>query len=419
MEFESKFSCKTLKGKLLHAIIFVSFAVMLSACGDNKEEKPQSRPIPEVTVATPVVTSITNYNIFTGNTVAVESVDIVARVEGFLESVDFEPSTIVKKGDLLFQIEDGKYKALLENAHAAVHSAEASLKLAKVEVRRKTQAAKSNAVSKLDVEKSESDRDVAKANLKSAQASFKEAELNLSYTKIKSPINGMVSRNLVDAGNLVGHGGVTVLTTVNKMKPMYVYLSVPESNILNFLDQQPIAKENIENSSDIKSSGDETTQIKSRHKIESEQHQAFVERGNETGFPHAGFIDFINNTVDKSIGTVEVRVQLSNEEQNFFPGLFVRIKIPGETLDNAVLIKEVAVASGLAGKYVFTVDKDNIVKTQPVTLGLPQKDGFIHITAGLDGDETYIVNGLLRAREGLPVTPKTETDSKAEKASTS
>jgi len=308
---------------------------------------------------------------------------------------------------------------LLENAHAAVHSAEASLKLAKVEVRRKTQAAKSNAVSKLDVEKSESDRDVAKANLKSAQASFKEAELNLSYTKIKSPINGMVSRNLVDAGNLVGHGGVTVLTTVNKMKPMYVYLSVPESNILNFLDQQPIAKENIENSSDIKSSGDETTQIKSRHKIESEQHQAFVERGNETGFPHAGFIDFINNTVDKSIGTVEVRVQLSNEEQNFFPGLFVRIKIPGETLDNAVLIKEVAVASGLAGKYVFTVDKDNIVKTQPVTLGLPQKDGFIHITAGLDGDETYIVNGLLRAREGLPVTPKTETDSKAEKASTS
>lgn len=97
MEFESKFSCKTLRGKLLHAIIFVSFAVMLSACGDNKEEKPQSRPIAEVTVATPVVTSITNYNIFTGNTVAVESVDIVARVEGFLESVDFEPSTIVKK----------------------------------------------------------------------------------------------------------------------------------------------------------------------------------------------------------------------------------------------------------------------------------------------------------------------------------
>ena len=364
---------------------------LLSACNEEAPA-PMQRAAPSVTVSVPLVQTIKEYSIFTGSTVAYNSADVVARVAGSLESAEFQASSTVKKGDLLFTIEKEKYQAQRNIDLALVQSAKADLALAGTEVKRMVQASKNNAVSELDVDKSKANRDVAIANVKSAQAKLAESELNLSYTKVVSPIDGIVSRNLVDVGNLVGQSGTTLLTRVNAMQPMYVYFNVPESSVLNMLDAYA-AK-----------AGDETN----KRNVESKNLTAFVERANESEFPHQGIIDYIDNAVDMGTGTVDIRVRLANEDNKFFPGLFVRVKVPGQDIDNAVLVKEIAVGSDLGGKYVLVVGDDNIVSLKYVTIGLPQEDGFVHILSGLEGTETYIVNGLLRARPGLPVQPKSE-----------
>ena len=222
----------------------------------------------------------------------------------------------------------------------------------------------------------------------------------MSYTNVVSTIDGVVSRELVDAGNLVGQDGSTLLTTVNKMQPAYVYFNVPESLALHFLDSVE------KNRTQYSSMADELTEE------EQAVHLAYVERANETGFPHQGVVDYIDNEVNRSTGTIEMRIRLDNKDSAFFPGLFVRIKLPAASdIDNAVLIKEVALGSDLGGKYVLVVGDDNIVELKYVTLGLPQDDGFVHVLSGLEGSETYIVNGLLRARPGLPVQTKQAEDS--------
>jgi RND family efflux transporter MFP subunit len=366
---------------------------MLSACTEEAPA-PMERAAPSVTVSKPQVETIREYSIFTGSTVAYGSADVVARVAGRLESAEFQVSSMVKKGDLLFTIEKEKYQAQRNIDLALVQSAKAELALASTEVKRMEHASKNKAVSELDVDKSRASRDVALAYVKSAQASLAQSELNLSYTKVVSPISGIVSRNMVDVGNLVGQSGTTLLTRVNAMQPMYVYFNVPESAVLNMLDAH--------------ASGAGDRDETSRRNVENKNLMAFVERANESEFPHEGIIDYIDNEVDMGTGTVDIRVRLSNEDNKFFPGLFVRVKVPGEDIENAVLIKEVAIGSDLGGKYVLVVGTDNIVSLRYVTIGLPQEDGFVHILSGLEGTETYIVNGLLRARPGLPVQPKSE-----------
>lgn len=369
--------------------------VLLSLVSCNKTEPVQfERATPEVTVTKPVIQTIKRYEVFTGTTRAVESADIVARVVGRLESVEFQPSAEVKKGDLLFVIEKDKYLVERSIKRASLESAGAQLELAEAEVKRMEQALKNRAVSEIDVEQSRAKRDVAIANVKSAKAALAEAELTLSYTNVVSTIDGVVSRELVDAGNLVGQSGPTVLTTVNKMQPAYVYFNVPESLMLMFLDT--IKNKRPQHTDTVSQVTDE----------EKASFPAFVERANETGFPHQGVIDYIDNEVNRNTGTVQMRVKLENKESRFFPGLFVRIKLPGADINDAVLIKEVAIGSNLGGKYILVVGDDNIVELRYITLGLPQEDGFVHVLSGLEGSETYIVNGLLRARPGLPVQTK-------------
>ncbi|RLA05728.1 MAG: efflux transporter periplasmic adaptor subunit [Gammaproteobacteria bacterium] len=388
---------KPLSHRMLSGFIGLVLILTLVAC-QEAEQVQAVRTAPQVTVTQSVVKTIKKYEIFTGSTQAVESADIVARVAGRLESVEFKASTQVKKGDVLFKIEKEKYQAQRDSALAALQSSRASLALAETEVKRMEQASKNRAVSELDVDTARANRDVANATVRSAIASLAEAELTLSYTDVKSTIDGVVSRRLIDAGNLVGQSGPTMLTRVNTMQPIYVFFNVPESSILNFLDE----------ASESRASRKEDYSTRVKSELERTKHPAFVERANETGFPHQGLINYIDNEVDKNTGTVEVRIKLENKDLKFFPGLFVRVKVPGADIEDAVLIKEVAIGSDLGGKYVLVVDSDNIVSLRYVTLGLPQEDGYVHVISGLEGNETYIVKGLLRARPGLPIKPKTE-----------
>ncbi|RKZ98835.1 MAG: efflux transporter periplasmic adaptor subunit, partial [Gammaproteobacteria bacterium] len=282
-----------------------------------------------------------------------------------------------------------KYQAQHDNDQALLESAKAELALAKTEVMRMEQASHNRAVSELEVDKAKAHKDVAIASVKSAQAALADSGLNLSYTNVVSPISGVVSREMVDAGNLVGQDGTTLLTRVNAMQPMYVYFNVSESSILKFLDRP--------------SKTDDVAEDIDKRKI-----SAFVERGNESDFPHEGLIDYIDNEVDGNTGTVEVRLRLANEDLKFFPGLFVRIKVPGADIEDAVLVKEAAIGSDLGGKYVLIVGDNDVVELRYVTLGLPQAEGYVHIISGIETGETYIVNGILRARPGLPVQPQKE-----------
>jgi RND family efflux transporter MFP subunit len=369
---------------------FMILLLGLVGCGS---EEPPARQAPPVTVGKPTVSTVREYSIFTGFSRAVESADIVARVAGTLETVDFEPSTNVNKGDLLFTIEKTRYQALRDAAVASEASAEADLLRAETELKRIEKASKSRAVSEMDVDRARADRDMAIAAVSLAKANLAEAELNYSYTDVVSPIDGVVSRRLVDAGNLVGQDGSTLLTRVNKLKPIYVYFHVPESAVLRALADRA---ENVTTAAEA-----------------GEQTPAWVGLANEVGFPHVGKIDYVDNEVDATTGTIELRVVLENKSIQIFPGLFVRVKLTGAEIPDAVQVPAVAVGTDLGGKYVLAVGENNIVEQMYVTLGAPQEEGLVHIKDGLDGTETIIVNGLVFARPGLPVTPLTPEQFKA------
>ena len=370
---------------------FMILVLGLIGCGS---QDPPARQAPPVTVGKPTVSTVREYTIFTGFSRAVESADVVARVAGTLETVDFEPSSNVKKGDLLFTIEKTKYKALRDAAVASEASAKADLLRAETELKRVEKASKSRAVSEMDVDRARADRDMAIAAVSLAKANLAEADLNYSYTDVVSPIDGVVSRKLVDAGNLVGQSGPTLLTRVNKLKPIYVYFHAPESVVLNFLADRP-------------EGGAQAAQ--------QDRIKAQVALANESGYPHTGVIDYVDNEVDATTGTIEMRVVLENKNLQIFPGLFVRVKVTGKKIPDAVQVPAVAVGTDLGGKYVLAVGENNIVEQMYVTLGAPQEEGLVHIKDGLDGTETIIVNGLVFARPGLPVTPLTPEQFKAMK----
>ena len=371
-----------------HAAQLVGVALValgVVSCGGGAPD--QARQAPPVTVAKPVKRTVQDYGIFTGSTRAVESAEIVARVAGRLESVDYDPSTVVAKGTLLFTIERERYQAARDAAFAQLQSAKADLARAEAELVRVERASKSRAVSEVDVDRAVADRDMAKAAVLSAQAGLADAELSLSYTEVRAPFDGLVSRNMVDRGNLVGQGGTTVLTTINRMHPAYVYFNVPENLVLEFMAAR-------------RASGMDEQEAKRGLR-------AFVALANEDGYTHEGAIDYIDNTVDPRTGTIEMRAVMPNEQFFFFPGLFVRVKVPGQEFYDAVVIPETALGTDLGGKFVYVVGEGNIVEQRYVRLGLSQGDGTVHVRDGLTGDETVIVNGIMFARPGLPVQPLT------------
>jgi len=362
-------------------LIAVTLVSVLAGCGAEEQAAPQAPP---VTVAQPETRDIREYGIFTGSVRAIESADVVARVAGRLETIDYQVSSVVHKGDVLFTIEKEKYQAMRNAAFAGLQSAKADLARAETELVRVQRASENRAVSEVDVDRAVADRDMARAAVLAAEAELADAELSLSYCTVRAPIDGMASRNAVDRGNLVGQDGPTLLTRVNRMDPSYVYFNVPEDKILQALEDSRKRTGKAENA-----------------KRDVVVH---VSLANEKDFPHEGMVDYVDNEVDPNTGTIEMRAVMPNEELYFFPGLFVRVKVPCPPIPGAIVIPETALGTDLGGKYVYVVGENNIVEQRYVELGLTQDDGAVHVRDGLEGDETVIVNGIMFARPGLPVT---------------
>lgn len=375
----------------------VCMAALLSgSCG--ADDGPVRQP-PEVTVSTPVTRPVQPFADFTGTTRAVESAEIRARVGGVLERQHFQPSQIVEEGQVLFTIEPDQYRAARDEALAMLRSAIADSALKESNLDRVQLAIETNAVSRQDLDRAEAERDAAVAAVLGARARLSRAQLDYEYTSVRTPITGQVGRRLVDPGNLVGFGEQTLLTTVNRVQPIHVLFNAPEWVVLELLRA-------------LEATGFGVQDVAADPPIRPETQRVVKvlvgTAADADSFPIEGKIDFIGNTVDPGTGTIEMRAVFGNERFDLFPGLFVRVRVLALEAADALLVEERAVGSDLGGKYVYVVGEGNIVERVYVKLGQPQPDGTVVVNEGLSGDETYITNGLLRARPGLPVTPRAE-----------
>jgi len=364
-----------------------------------------------VTVETPIRRDVKVYRYFTGNTRAVASAEIRARVTGVLQEMYFDPSTLVGRGQTLFLIEPDQYEALRDEAQAALNSARAEAARAESDLDRLELAIQTNAVSESDVDRARALRDQAVASVASAEARLQRAQLDVEYTRVRTPISGQVSRNLVDLGNLVSAQQATLLTTVNRIDPIHVYFDAPEGLVLGLLRRanRGIVTEGAEGGFDpegVREESEGTDQV-GRVEIATE--------GAE-GYGHPGYIDYIDNTVNPATGTIQLRGVIPNRDFTLFPGLFVRVRVTGGVTPGAILVREVGVGRDLGGNFVLVVGEDGVVERRYVTLGDLQEGGFVVIENGLEGSERYITNGLLRARPGLPVTPRPPDAPSAEDA---
>ncbi|MGD8564461.1 MAG: efflux RND transporter periplasmic adaptor subunit [Desulfarculaceae bacterium] len=373
--------------------VLVLLALGVSAC-DSKKAQYAPPPDPQVTVSLPAQRDVINYAEYTGNTEAVESVEIRARVEGFLQSVNFRPSTMVKKGDLLFVIDPRSFEAQLNQAKADLAVAQANLKLAKATLTRKENAFKDRAVSEVAVIEAQAEKSKAEANVDAAKAAIEVARINLSYTKVVSPISGRVGRSLVDIGNLVGAGEATLLTTVVNDDPIYAYFNVSERDILHYTKMERMNKGPLR---------------------EEERDSIAMGLSNEKGFPHQGKVDYIDNKVDTRTGTIQVRAVFPNQDHIIYGGLFVRVRVPLRRMKGALLVSNRALGSDQGGHYLFVVNQKGEVEYRKIQIGPLQDDGMRVILEGIKPEDKVIIKGIQRVRPGMKVKITEAGESKPQK----
>jgi RND family efflux transporter MFP subunit len=355
--------------------------VALAGCEQNTYAPP---PPPKVDVALAVQRPVTRYLEATGNTAPIKQVDLVARVSGFLQSIDYTDGAFVKEGTTLFTIEPETYKLKLDQAQAAEAGAQASLTQAELDFKRQTDLVARQAVSQSTLDTSTANRDNARANLQQAQANTRIAEVNYGYTTVTAPFDGFVSAHLVSVGELVGAASPTQLATIVAQYPIYVNFNVNERDVLRFRAE---ARRRGLTSADLKKTPVE------------------VGLQTEDGFPHVGNLDYVAPTVNQSTGTLAVRGIIPNADRVLLPGYFVRIRVPVETQENALLVPDTALGSDQSGRYVLVVNKDNVVEQRQVTVG-PVDNGLRVIDSGLKPDDRIVIAGLLRSIPGQKVDPQ-------------
>ncbi len=352
-------------------------ALALSSVACSKKNTFVAPPPPSVTVQHPSQRDVTIYANISARTESFKTIEIRARVAGFLRSVEFLDGQIVEAGQLLFKIEPEQYQATLETAKAQLAQSEALAELAKTTLERKELAYKTEAVSELDVLSARAELNSANASVRGTLASVKQAELNLSYTEVVAPLAGRVSRSMVNIGNLVGAGTATLLTTLVVEDPVFVYAELDERMLL------PILR---------------------RVQLEQRMPPAVkLMMADGVEYPEVGAPDYIDPTLDPETGTITVRAVFPNPDKVLKAGMFARLMIPRK-LDAAILIPELAIQKDMVGSFVLRVNPENRVEAVYITTG-PRVDGNLRaVTEGLSVDDRVITGGMQRARPGSPVT---------------
>jgi len=376
--------------KALGPLMLVVPILGLAAC-DQTENEFVPPPPPEVTVAVPLKKMVTPYLVYSGTTEAFETVELRARVEGFLEKVEFNPGQTVTQNQVLFEIETDVFAARVAQAEAMLESANAELDLAEVTLEKSINAFNEGGMTELEIKEKTAARDQAKAGVELAEAQLDRARIDLSYCTIRAPIGGRISKNLVDAGNLVGgQGQATLLATIYATDPIFVTIDAPESTVLEFRRQN----------ASLYQSGS----IQPGQDAKGVWRRVELSVSDEEGFPHVGRIDFVDPTLDAETGTLRVRVRFDNKGGFLLPGLFARIRVARDPFE-AMLVPDAALLADQQGRYALTVDAKNEVVVKRVQTGA--LDGELRVVrSGLDPTDRVVIAGLQRARPGAPVVPK-------------
>ena len=372
-------------GRAVVCHVALLFALVQSAMA--ADDKPAAPPPPTVTVAQPVIRKITEWDEYTGRFVAKQRVEVRARVSGYLDSVHFAEGQLVDAGQLLFVIDQRPFLAEVARARADLARTQTQSKLAQLELERGQRLEASRAMSRETLEERRAERDSAQAQVDAAQAVLRATELDLGFTEVRAPMAGRVSDIRVDVGNVIsgGQADSTLLTTIVSLDPIELEIEASESEFMRYT--------RLDSAGRRRSSRDAQNPVEAR----------LID---EEGWPHKGRMTFVDNELDPVTGTMLGRATFPNPEHVLLPGMFARARLYGEGEYEAVLVPDESIVADQATKLVMVVNEDNIVEARPVVLG-----GLYHglriVRQGLTAADRIVVNGVQRARPGLPVTPTT------------
>ncbi len=366
----------------LSALLIGSF---FTGCGKQAQPPP---PLPVVSVTQPVVREVVEWDEYIGRLESPETVEVRARVSGYLDKVHFKEGKEVKKDDLLFTIDPRPYQAEFDHANAEYERAVSQTDLAKNDFERAKRLIATKAISEEDYDTKSKTYTAVQAAVRSAKATLDSAKLNLEFTQIRAPIDGRISRAVLTEGNLISSGvagsGATLLTTIVSLNPLYLYGDADERSVLKYLHLRR-----------------EGTRVSARDELIP----AEMGLADEAGFPHKGYMDFVDNRIDPGTGTMRARGVFSNADHSLSPGFFGRIRIPGSGKYPALLIPDRALGSDQAQKFVYVVNAEKKVEFRPVKIG-PMIDGLRVVKEGLKPGEQIVIEGLMRVRPGIVVEAK-------------
>lgn len=371
-----------LAGNTVGWVAAIGLGLLVSGC--KKPNQYAAPPAAKVSVAKPATEMVTPYLEATGNTAAVGSVDLMARVQGFVQGISYTDGAAVKAGDILFTIEPLPYQAKLQVAQAAEASAQATLNNAQTNFARQEALQRSAVNSVQNLDDARATRDTAQAALAQAQANTQIAAIDYSYTRVLAPFDGRVSAHLVSIGDLVGTQP-TKLATIVKIQPIYVTFNVSEQEVLRIR---------------------ETALRVGRREPALDSIPVEIGLQGETGYPHRGHMNYVAPTVDPSTGTLMARGVLENTDNVLLPGYFARVRVPVGAPANALLVPDAALGADQGGRYLLVVGPDNVVAEKHVTTG-PLRGSMRVIETGLTADDLIVVEGLQRAVPGQTVQPAT------------
>ncbi len=367
----------------------LGLSVSLAACGDNTSSQTAAPPpAPKVTVSKPVSKKIADYDEYVGRFVAFDFVEVRARVSGYLDKIHFTDGQMVREGDPLFTIDRRPFEAALDQAKAGKQQAEANLAFAESDLKRGENLIRGTTITQQTLDQRMQAKRVAEASVTAQEAAMTQAALDLQFTELKSPISGRIGDRRVSIGNLVTggtSGTTTLLATVASVDPIRFEFTMDEASYLRYLRAATAA---------ASSEANRGMSLPARLKLIDEQE-----------FKHEGKIDFVDNAIDRSSGTIRGRAEFKNPDGKLTPGMFGRIQITVSAPAVAVLVPDSAIATEQVRKFVYVLSKDDVVNPKYVTLG-PVVDGLRVITSGLDANDTVVVNGLMRVRPGAKVSPE-------------
>ena len=382
----NKLALRTLLGIGVILVLFIILAFTIDNSGDSSDSVSEAQLMP-IDVANPVSEEITEWDEYTGRFEASNRVDIRARVSGFLEHVNFKDGQLVKKGDVLFTLDSRPFSIALSQAMAEYNQANASLRVAQDNYARVESLRESGALSVEEYERRKQALAFAQANVERSQAQVDKAKLDLQFTRVTAPISGLVSRHMVNEGNLIdgGTSNATLLTTIVATSPIYFYFTGSESDYLRYVRM---------------------TRNGELGSMRSDSIPVFVKLQDESDFIHEGQMNFVDNEIDNSTGTIESRAILDNKDQLLEPGMFGKAKIMGSARHEAVMIPDEIIGTNQSLRFVYVLGADNTVDVRNIKLGPLHSNGLRIVREGLTKEDKVLTNNIQKIRPGMTIAPQ-------------